>query len=311
MSETQVPVVHESLDNTPAHAVVDAEAAKVVAAQEKELEQKEKVVEEAKKSQDTDRFAQKFAALSRKEKAMRAREAQIAAREKEIEDRFLKLEEEARSKYIDPAELKKDALKTITEKGNVSIEELAELILNDGKKTPESIAAQVKNELQQQIEELKKQLSEKEIKEQEERLQQVTDNFKKELQNFVNNTEDYEMIRANDAYDLVYETIEAYYNETLDETGQNGKILSNKEAADLVEAELLEQARTVYQKANKKLSQVLKPKEEPASEQSSAQKVQSPTLSNAMSAAASKSAGRKLSDEESKAEVAKLLRWED
>lgn len=309
MSEQQAPAVHESLDNSAAHAAVDAEAAQVAEQQQQEVQQKEAAVEEAKKSQETDRFAQKFAALSRKEKAMRAREAQIAAREKEIEDLRSKLEDDVKSKYIDPASLKKNPLKTLSDTG-LSPEELAELILNDGKKTPESLVEQVKAEMRQEIEQLKNQLKEKETKEQEQKLEQVTENFKKELKSFAETTEDYELIRANDAYDLVYETIEAYYEETKDDNGENGTILSNKEACDLVEEHLLAEAKKVWEKANKKLSGIVVPKEEPSNE-SPTQQRQSPTLSNAMSASASKNAGRKLSDEESKAEIAKLIRWKD
>lgn len=311
MSDTQqaAPAVHESIDNSVAHAIVDSETQKIESQHSQEILEKDAAAEKAKQSTEPDKFAQKFAALSRKEKTVRAREAQIAAREKEIEELRAKLEQDVKSKYIDPEILKKNPLKTLSDTG-LSPSELAELILNEGKKTPESLVEQVKSEFKKELEELKSQLKEKESKEQEQKLEQVTRGFKEELKNFVNSNDSYELIRANDAHDLVYETIEAYYNETKDENGENGTILSNKEACDLVEEHLLAEAKRVWEKANKKLSGLVAPKSEPTEDSAPTQR-QSQTLSNAMSASASKTAGRKLSDEESKAEIAKLIRWND
>ena len=65
--------------------------------------------------------------------------------------------------------------------------------------------------------------------------------FVTELTEFANNTPDYELIRSENAVDLVYDTIEQYHAET-------GKILSHKEACDAVEAHLFEQAKKMLER---------------------------------------------------------------
>lgn len=311
MSE-EVPAVHPSLDNSPAHAAVDQEAEQIQA--EHAAKQEIQDAEAAKASENevqTDKFAQKFAALTRREKAARAREAEIERRLAEIEEMKAKVEDTYKSKYIDPEVLERDPLGVLNSRG-LTPEKLADMILNDGKQSPERMIQEYEAKLAARIEELdrkyEEKLSAKELEEEQKKVQAVTDNFVKELTTFVNDTEDYELIRANNAVELVYETIDKYYNETVDENGENGTILSNKEACDLVEEYLLDEAKKVWEKANKKLSGAFAPKQPEVQEQ----KGQSPTLSNAMSASASKSADPSLlPDDVSKREIAKLIKWID
>ncbi len=98
--------------------------------------------------------------------------------------------------------------------------------------------------------------------------------------------------------DTVYQVIEQHHAET-------GEILSHKAAADAVEEYLFEQAKKMLERVKiKKLY----------SANSAAPKVapeKSTTLSNTQAAQVPQAGQRYLSDDESKMEAAKLIRWQD
>jgi len=120
-----------------------------------------------------------------------------------------------------------------------------------------------------------------------------------EITGYVNENDSYELIRANDAVDLVYQVIEDYH-------AQTGQVLNMKEAADHVESHLEEQAQKLF-KLNKFKSRLA-----PEVEKKEVQmKKESPTLSNEKSAPQISSTGRFTSDDQSKLEAAKLLKWID
>jgi len=275
-------------------AVVDAAAAPTEPEVAPEPEKKPEVP-----PQD-DKFAAKFAALSRKEKQLRAKEVALENRLKEMEAKFASKQSE-NSKYIDPERLKREPLKVMEETG-LTFKQLAEMVMNDGKATTEHILSEQEERIAAKIKALEDKLAEKEAKEAKERHEAQLSAFKSELENFVATTEDYELIRAEEATELVYEVIEAHYNKTADEQGMNGIILSNKEAADAVENYLLENA--------KKLTQVkkLQPAAAPAKP---AEKKAATTLSNAHAVQATQTTAKNLSDDQSKAEAAKLIKWMD
>jgi uncharacterized FlaG/YvyC family protein len=134
-----------------------------------------------------------------------------------------------------PDKIKNSPLDVLKEHG-IGFEKLTELLMNDGKQTPESMLSEAEQKFMSKLEQLEAKLAEKETKEQEAKLEEQLQAFVGQLTDFVNTTEDYDLIRANDAVGLVYEVIEAHHNET-------GQILSNKEACDAVEEHLLEEAK--------------------------------------------------------------------
>jgi hypothetical protein len=253
--------------------------------------------------QQEEKFAAKFAALSRKEKAIRQREVQLQRQMQQLEQRLQAAE--AQSKEIEtykslPDRLKREPLKVLEESG-LKFEQLAEMVLNDGKPTQDMLLNEYEKKVMLKVKELEDKLAQKELKEAEEREAAAIEGFKAQLTDFVNKTEDYELIRANDAVDVVFEVIEAHHAET-------GEILSNKEASDMVEEYLLEEAKKLVDR--EKVKKLLQPSEAP--KKPVASQTGAKTLSNAQAAQASqKPAGRILSNEESKAEAAKLIRWDD
>jgi uncharacterized protein YyaL (SSP411 family) len=187
----------------------------------------------------------------------------------------------------------------VLQEQGLTYEQLADMVLNDGKPTQEMILGEYEQKIMNKMQELEQRLAEKEVKEQEQKYEAAIESFQGQLTDFINQTGDYELIRANDSAELVFNVIEEHFNET-------GEILSNKEACDAVEEYLLEEAKKLVDREKvKKLLQSQTPSK-PAVQGKS-----SPTLSNAAAVSATKSAARVLSDEESKVEAAKLIRWDD
>lgn len=252
-------------------------------------------------SPEEQQFAAKFAALSRKEKQIRDRERALQQQMSAMEQRMKELEEGRNevSKYKElPNRLKKEPLKVLEESG-LTFEQLAEMVLNDGKPTPDMHLQEVLTPVQQKIKELEEKLAAKETAEQESRLEAQLQQFMGQLTDFVNNTEDYDLIRANDAVDLVYDVIEQHHSET-------GEILSNKEAADAVENYLLEEAKKLVDR-----DKVKKLLGGGSSAKETAPRKAQPTLSNDQVAQSSQPVKPHMSDEESKAAAARLIRWGD
>lgn len=281
-----------------------------------EVKQEEKKEEAPVQNEEDKRFSVKFAALSRKEK-------QIKQREKELADRERKLQElqEASNKPVEvqkeeePFDLsiRKNTLETLAKYG-ITQDDLVNIMLNNGKMTPEmELQYKIENynrQAQKKIEELEAKLSKQEEEAQRKREElakqeeeQAIINFKDKIKNFVgSNKEAYELIEAEEADDLVFDVIENHYAET-------GEILDIKIAADEVENLLLEQARKKLKL--KKLSQSMEADLKPASKEEPKKEVKaSTTLSNSQSQQQSVASGsRQLSRDESLAEAAKLLKW--
>ena len=276
----------------------------VVENQNSELDASEEVeqsLEEARETQRDD-FSRKFAALSRKEKELRAREAEYEQRIAELEQRFAAKEPQKEPEIPFDVRLRQNPLKALESVG-LSYDKLTELALNDGKLTPDMQMKLMREELEtdykSKFEDLENRLVEKEKGLEEQRYEDINLGFQNEIESFVNsNGEEYELIKANDANDVVYEVIEEHYNET-------GKILDIKEAAEAVESYLEEEATKLLQ-----LSKVRSKFNTGDIEQEPRRQSQV-TLSNAHSAQANERVARKLSDEESKSAMAKMLQWDE
>lgn len=265
--------------------------------------------ENSEPAEEKDPFSAKFAALSRKEKAIRERELQMEQRYQELEEKFKELEANQAPKVEEPVEepieslLRKNPLEALKKFG-WDYDKLTQMTLEDGK-LPTDIQMQLmrdelENKYQQELESLRNEIVKDKEERENEKYQQVINNYMTELNDFVDqNSDNYEFIKANDAVDLVYEVIEEHYGDT-------GRILDKQEAADLVEQYLEEEFRERIAKTSK-AKKFLAPQE--VKEQVIEKRQSPPTLSNAHAATASPKAERKLSEDESKAKAASLLKW--
>ena len=237
-------------------------------------------------------FDRKFAALSRKEKALREREL-------ELEKKFGSKEKEL------PLErrIRSNPLKALEELG-LDYDKLTELALNDGRLTPDMqmklMREELENDYKEKFNSLEERLNAKEKMEEEAKYDAVKQGFVGEIESFINeNQSDFEYVAHNEATDVVYDVIEEHYNET-------GRILDIKEAVEAVESYLEEEAEKLLNlgKVKNRLTSMKDEYEQP-------QRQSQVTLSNAHSAQANERVGRKLSDEESKREMARMLQWDE
>ena len=280
----------------------------VVMNQESDLDASEEVeqsLEEAREPEKSDDFSRKFAALSRREKEIRAKEAEYDKRIAELEERLGSFDKQPEPEPELPIEyrLKKDPLRALEDMG-LSYDKLTELALNDGKLTPEMQMRLMREELEggykKKFEELENRLLEKEKSDEQRRYDDIQRGFQNEIEDFVeSNADRYELIKANEANDIIYDVIEEHYNDT-------GRILDIEEAAEAVENYLEEEAEKIFRLGKFRSKFGI----ENDFEQEESPRQSQVTLSNAMSAQANERVGRKLSDEESKALAAKMLKWD-
>lgn len=237
----------------------------------------------------------RFAALAKKEKLLLEKERQL----KELENKF--------KPYELTRENVKKSPKSALESLGMTYEEFTQALLNeiDGKPTITT---------EDKVEELYKKLAEKERleKEREEQArkqqeEQAISQFKSNIKEHVKaDTDKFEMINLYEAFDEVYDTIEAYFEET-------GEMLDVDRAAQEVENQLFEEAQKI--KKAKKLGFTDKPQETAVTK---AQPEASPTLGATLTnkltptsvpAESPQPGGRLLSHEESIARAAAMLRF--
>lgn len=208
------------------------------------------VVDE-KGGQEQDLFSPKFAALSRKEKELRDKERQFEEQRRSLESE--------RSKYESMSKLKEsDPLKWLEEQG-LNFESVAERYLNNGNPTAEHKEKQLIDKIAELEERLESRFSEADKKREEEAKaneERAVANFKEELAQFVDqNASDYELIKSFNANDLIYEVIEATY-------GKTQKVMSYKEASDIVESHLEGKAKELLKINKLRGGEPTKPSEE-------------------------------------------------
>jgi len=257
---------------------------------------------EAAHEPERDDFSRKFAALSRREKEIRAKEAEYDQRIADLEHRFSAREPQKEPEIPFDVQLRQNPLKALESVG-LSYDKLTELALNDGKLTPEMQMKLMREELEtdykSKFEDLENRLVEKEKGLEEQRYEDIKLGFQNEIESFVNsNGEEYELIKANEANDVVYDVIEEHYNET-------GKILDIREAAQAVENYLEEEASKLLNLGK------IRSKFNPGNNEQEPLRQSQVTLSNAHSAQANERVARKLSEEESKSAMAQMLKWDD
>lgn len=221
-----------------------------------------------------------FAALAKREKAIVRRDQEIKAREQALAEKDRQFQEWQKSREEDDRTWQSNPLEAL-KKRNVSYEQLTNVILNGEKPTPEMVAAET---ARQQIEEFKKsqaeerrQAAEAQQKAQEQQYNAALDQFRGQIKDFVStNSDQYELISLYDANETVLATIEQHWQKTK-------RVLDVKEAADLVEKYLDEQASKIQQ--TKKFQAKVQPQPKADSKQTT-NAPRPPTLNNNLSATA-------------------------
>ena len=243
----------------------------------------------AEPKQDDD-VSRRFAALSRQQRKLYEEQERFKKEAKEWQE-WKQLKDSAKQKPI-------DYLKA----GGLSPDDLVQHLLQEGE--PASIEKQVK-QLQAQIEQdrLEKQQAEQARLEAEKATREsaAIDSYKQKIREYIGqDTSKYEAINALQVQDLVWDKIQAGYNET-------GELMPISKAADLLESEILEGAKKLLNlkklapQEPEKLS-VPSPKASPLAQ----------TLTNNLSQPLPRSPARQsMSREESLKAAARMLQWKD
>lgn len=240
------------------------------------------------------RFAPKFAALARKERLVQERESKVKAFETEVA-----------AYQKSKADAKLDPLALLRAHG-WEYDTLTQFVLNDSKLTD----AQKLKILEEEQAVSKAATTEAEAAAKRAHAEKAETSHKEALKAFIDaNPETYELVRSQDAYDLVYDVQASHYQKTFNKEINSGEILGFDQAAKMVEEYLEANAKKIL--ATKKFGQVV-PVGDPGTQQSATTpQSRSPTLTNRMhgTATPSPAAGKMLDDEASKREAAKLLKF--
>jgi hypothetical protein len=232
----------------------------------------------------------RFQALARRERQLVQMQAELKAREarmQEVERRLQEMEERSKTYRVNPLEALKDY--------GHDYKSVTDYVLNEGKMPPERLVGQVEEKLSKEIEALKAE-RQKELEEKKQQAEAESARIRKDFEqncfDYVEqNAQTYELISLNQAQGLLPAVIEEHYYKTQekDDLGNvvgPGKILSFKEAADLVEQHLEKQIEANV--ASKKYQAKVKP--QPQGETTQAQESKTPkTITNQMSSSAAAS----------------------
>jgi len=219
-------------------------------------------------------LSSRFAALAKREKSIVRRAQEIKQVEQKLQEQAKTLEE--KMKIFEVA--KTNPMEALKQLG-LSYQDITNFVLNDSKITPDTEIKHVRTELEsfkKQQEEKERLRLESETQRAQLEAQEVINDFKSNINEFLTSKpDDYELTTLHEAQELVYATIEEHFNNTK-------RVLSIKEAADLVEKYLEE--RIEASTKTKKLSSKFKLADSKAEEKASP--APSKTLTNQMSSSA-------------------------
>lgn len=222
---------------------------------------------DAQKYSEMNRMAKEKARLHRERMIFRQKQQELSLKEAQ----FKTWEETKAQAKLNPEKY--------LEQAGLSYEDLVQFKINGGKVTPEMEIKALRDDMakaQRTQEESRTQQEQQTLQREQADVQETIENFKSDIHDFIHtNPDDYELTALYSVEHLVYETIETHwqqnlaaYNEAVEEgrVASKPKIMSKKEAADLVEQymdSLVEQATKTKRYQKKYAPQ---PASEPGSE---------------------------------------------
>ena len=248
-----------------------------------------------------DEFSSRFAALSRREKYLRDQEAKIKA------------DAEKYKSYADLKDKVKDNPLAVLQEYGLDLDTIISASLGEDAPPPtvEEQLAALREEMAKEKEEAsnrEKAAKEAEEKAYQESIDEAIVSHKIAIADHISqNTEKYELIKLQNAEDLIWEVTEAHFD------NNDGEVLTPEQAADKVEAYLEQQITKAMELSRFKSKTELKSEmQEPGFTISDINPIKpvSPTLTSDLSTTPSdKSSNSHMTDEESRAAAAKLLNW--
>lgn len=252
-------------------------------------------------------LAKKFNYLTSQEKKLRERESQIKSEAEKYEQISMAIEN-----------LKTNPMEALKAAG-WSFKDLAELILNDEQPTLEkkvqSLEEQIVQERKEREERARKEAEDRKAQEEKAQIEaydKAVNKAKQDIKKLVDDTESYELIREQGAYDLVWDVVQEVFNETK-------RVIPFKEACDKVEEYLTQEVEKYFNVGKFKARYQPVPDKEEIEDNGQNYYMKrmleekfGKSLSNDMASEGSKPPSSYeqpyLSDDESKAKLAKKLR---
>jgi len=171
-------------------------------------------------------FSSQFAALSRQERELHLRQKEVTVKEQQMAQMSERMAE-----YEKTVALAKDNPEQFLEANGISVKELLTRELNGGE-TPESEVLRKQLDAQaKQIEDLRQSQAAKEKEAEDQRLQTLRTSYVDQIKEWVDNGErgeKYELVKASNAYETVYQVLQQEYN-------ASGKDMGFEAAAQIVE----------------------------------------------------------------------------
>jgi hypothetical protein len=297
MSEAQAVITEEVTQPTGGENETTPEVSLAAAPVETGAETGGAVVGPPASDRERSDFAKSFANLARQEKRFQGEKQEFQQVKKQASE-LENLRELAKSSPL-------EALESL----GLSYDGLTRRVINDGNVPLEDKLAQQAQEIENLKEINRQNTLNRENREKSREQDRVRGDMIDKIRNLVENNDNYEMIKANDAYHTVIEVMEQQYAE-------NGSILNFDEAADLVERYFGDQAERYYKSSKlrdryKEHWQPTPPVAAQAEEPSPPSRPKGPrTLSNEMTSQTPVRSGELLSREDSLVRAAAILRGE-
>jgi len=170
-----------------------------------------------------DPFSRRFAQLAREQKKLRQERDEMKRVQQELDARKGTV-----SSFDDLQRLARENPYEVMQKLGLDYEALSHQVLQDGEITPEQKMAGEMKRLRDEIDAMKAERAEAEKQQEMSRYKDTYGRFVDEIQSFVDNTNEYDFIKANNGYHVVAEVMQEHYNSTKE-------VLQYNEAAKLVE----------------------------------------------------------------------------
>tara|TARA_R100000406_G_scaffold41169_1_gene27507 strand:- start:11277 stop:12233 length:957 start_codon:yes stop_codon:yes gene_type:complete len=170
-----------------------------------------------------DPFSRRFAQLAREQKKLRQERDEMKRVQQELDAR-----KNTVSTYDDLQKLARENPYEVMQKLGLDYEALSRQVLQDGEITPEQKMAGEMKRLRDEINAMKAERAELVKQEEAKKYQDTYSTFVDEIKSFVENTSEFDFVKANNAYHVVAEVMQEHYNSTQE-------VMSYDDAAKMVE----------------------------------------------------------------------------
>ena len=170
-----------------------------------------------------DPFSRRFAQLAREQKKLRQERDEMKRVQQELDARKGTV-----SSFDDLQKLARENPYEVMQKLGLDYEALSRQVLQDGEITPEQKMAGEMKRLRDEIDAMKAERAELQKQQEAKKYQDTYSTFVDEIKTFVDNTSEFDFVKANNAYHVVAEVMQEHYNSTQE-------VMSYDDATKMVE----------------------------------------------------------------------------